>query len=381
MKKKVTYISLLVAVVFLSCNKKKPLPQEEVTEPVFYVSCNVQGKALKLEAGANDYYMNSSYYQDSANVYVYKGDLKQTNCSNGCGYSLTFLIRSQQASTAGGPMNVNDALRPGPYLLSDEIIAGTQQTVSFAPLHANGGETYKWTFMESNTTDAPAESYSVTKTLQVGKTYSVALYYEDPSGTCSTTHTNVFKAGSPLQTSVKCAKNGSNPDILAYAFATLNATGSGSYSYEWNFGDGATDYGSNPIHTYASEGTYITELKLTDNNTQATCRSYYQCNAAKTTPPCQANFKASFLPVINTIRPYTVSIFLTDPSGNVYSTKDLGVQPQSTNFEIVSVDDYQQNENGQPTKRLKIKFNCVVQSGNSAVNINNGEAVIAVAYK
>jgi hypothetical protein len=381
MKRTTIYISLLVAAVLFSCNKKKPLPQEEVTDPVFYVKCNVQGMDLRLEAGQNDYYMHSSFYQDSNNVYVFKGDLKQTNCNNDCGYSLTFLIKDDHVSSPGAPMNVDNAIKPGTYLLGDQVIPGTQQTVSFAPFRSNSGEIYKWTFVEGTTTESPVETYSLSKTLQVGKTYSVTLSYEDATGTCSTTHTNVFKAGSPLQTNIKCMRDGNNPDIFLYYFNTLNLTGSGSYSYEWNMGDGtAIEHSASPQHIYAQEGTYITELKLTDTNTQETCRSYYQCNVTNG-QACQANFKASFLPVNNTVHPYSVAILLTDPNGKVYSSKDLGIQPQDANFEILSVEEYKANENGQPTKQLKIRFNCTVKNGNSAININNGEAVIAVAYK
>jgi PKD repeat protein len=37
------------------------------------------------------------------------------------------------------------------------------------------------------------------------------------------------------------------------------------YSYEWDFGDGATSTGENPTHAYRAEGSYTVSLKVTDD--------------------------------------------------------------------------------------------------------------------
>jgi PKD repeat protein len=62
------------------------------------------------------------------------------------------------------------------------------------------------------------------------------------------------------------------PDKSAYVGDVVSFDGSGSYdadgtlvSYEWNFGDGETDSGVMVTHAYASEGTYIVNLAVTDN--------------------------------------------------------------------------------------------------------------------
>ena len=54
---------------------------------------------------------------------------------------------------------------------------------------------------------------------------------------------------------------------------TITFDGSGSYdpdgsitSYSWTFGDGGTESGKNPSHTYTTQGTFTVTLKVTDNN-------------------------------------------------------------------------------------------------------------------
>ena len=44
------------------------------------------------------------------------------------------------------------------------------------------------------------------------------------------------------------------------------STGSGPFTYEWNFGDGGTSSSANPSYTYAAAGTYIVCLKTLVNS-------------------------------------------------------------------------------------------------------------------
>lgn len=48
------------------------------------------------------------------------------------------------------------------------------------------------------------------------------------------------------------------PCPVTFINTSTNAT-----SYLWNFGDGNTSTSSNPVHTYASNGTYLLKLRVT----------------------------------------------------------------------------------------------------------------------
>ena len=62
-------------------------------------------------------------------------------------------------------------------------------------------------------------------------------------------------------------------------------------------------------------------------------------------------------------------------------TSNNTLQPSSSKFQIISVTDYQNNENGQQTKKIHLKFSCMVYNGSVSMPINNAETIISVAYK
>jgi len=101
-----------------------------------------------------------------------------------------------------------------------------------------------------------------------------------------------------------CAKATLSYKFLRYYGRT--AVGIVPNSEQWNFGEGAgfvSGLGSNPIHTFASGGTYTVTLKVTD----ATCNSVWTMSklitvTTCTTPPptCTYNLQAKIKPVADT---------------------------------------------------------------------------------
>ncbi len=339
----------------------------------------MDGTPLNIEAGNDEYYMNSSWYrQDASNLYVYKANLAK---QNGSGYQVTILINDYRPTLPDALMNPDSALWLGDHLYNDNSSTGLTQNVTFKPVKPmDPSSYYGWTVTDGVTPKSYGgtgdEGYSISCVLDAGKTYSVTLNYNDGLGVCGQSHVNVFNVGSKLQTTVVAVRD-PNASELKYNFSYTLPSQYNGVNCLWQFPNASTD--TNPLTTRVfQQGTYVVKLKLTDN-TGDSCLSYYQVNATNG-QACDANYVAIFAPVQN-IRLYsTVTVLLTDPNGKVYSTQGL-VQPQSSNFEIMNVSDYNANEKGEPTKRLKVKFNCVVKNGNTEINLKNGEARIAVSYK
>jgi hypothetical protein len=95
---------------------------------------------------------------------------------------------------------------------------------------------------------------------------------------------------------------------------------------------------------------------------------------------CDANFTAVFTPIPNKNALSKITLLAKDPSGKIHSSNEIQ-QMSDSKFQIVSVEDYKNNQDGHKTKKIKINFSCVLKDGTNTINIKNGEAVIAVAYK
>lgn len=373
MNYRILYILVLLTLLATGC-KKTPLPEEEPADPVFFLSGKLDGIDVNFQAGNSAYYMNASYYQDASNMYVFKGDLKQ-NCTQGCGYGLTVLINDYKISEPNGPMNIDSAIHKGVYRLYNESIYPTQQNVNFSPIAALGdNDSYSWTLISGTSTMTAPFTYSVNRTLDIGKTYTVILSYEDNGGICTTTHTNVFRVGNAFQTTIT-AQNEVQP--LARKFSAKTSA-TGTYTYLWEFGDGATSSLAMPVHTYGTDGQYITKLTMV-NALKDSCVSYYQVNAGSGTM-CQANFNALFLPMQTQQIVRSVTILLTDSAGTIYSSANA-MQPNGTHVEITDVSPFKENKYGQPTKAVSLNFDCVLKNGNVTKILTKGTSVIAVSYK
>lgn len=369
--------------IFISCHKEKlpeiiEDPNTPLSSPVFYVKCKVNGLPVELAAGVDNYYMHSSYYFDTNNVYVYKASLAQKSCSNNCGYSITILINDDKVSSFNSSPNINQALKVGDYVFGNPEQVSIRYNAVFIPQQAEVlGNEYNWKFGDTMSIDG-YEARDIL--LSEGKN----RVNFSSKGDCFAEHFNVFDVGNPFQVNISATRIsfGIKDRTLKYKF-TGNIVGQQQpYSYHWDFGDNNVSAEASPEHTYREEGYYTAMLRLIDTKND-TCVSYYQVAAFAKNNRCNANFTAQFTPVpILTPKVVfsAVTILVTDQNGNTYSSGDLQ-QSNNSNFKITSIEEYKTNENGEPTKKLKLKFNCTATANGNQIEISDGEAVIAVSYK
>jgi hypothetical protein len=377
MKKGIIHLVLLM-IVTSSCKKKQDLPEQNSETPVFMISYLHNGLSQTIEAGNNDYFMTTSWLQDTNLVYVLRGDLAQTANAVSKGSSLSILLNDDHASTLNSAMNVDSILSLGSHLLNDKLILGTIQSISFKPSKAfKTNATYIWEVTDGQADLRTVNAYSFTADFPVGKTYSVILKYDDNVGGCATTHTNVFRVGNTLQTHITAARDTTVPEFK-FNFSYPVPSPGGTYSCSWKFPDGSTSTMTKPSRSF-QPGTYIISLRLVDLNTSDTCYSYYQLHVTDNLS-CESNYSASFSPVINGNLFATATVLLTEPDGTVFSSRNV-IQPESSNFEIISVSNYKTDARGNPTKSLNVKFNCLVQNGSRQINLTNASGIIAVAHK
>lgn len=367
------YILLFSLLIFVSCKKKEyPVSSIEGT-PVFNCSMNVNGTPTSFEAGVNNYYMYSSFQQDSNSVYGFMAGLKQTGCSN-CPNSIQIQINDCKVRAANAQTQIDSALIPGNYnyLLST---AASYFTAQFQSSYNKPASSYLWNFGDGSTSTSSVTNHVYKKAGQ----YKVSLTVNGVNSCVS--NVNTFQNIGFLNTGFRTTIIDSSAFGNSVSFFANNIQGSPPYSYLWNFGDGtAVSTATNPNHTYLHIGSYPVTLRVTDNTGKIAYANYNFVTQTDNSS-CAANYTiASVNATPNTLGLSNIVINWTDANGIVYTSKDP-LQPAASYFTIVSVDDYEKNDNNEVTKKLHVKFSCVVYNGSSSIALTNADAIICVAYK
>lgn len=365
------YILLFLVIVSLSCRKKKyPESEEIVGEVVYFSKLTVDNMPVSLEAGVNGYYMYSTYKQDSNNVYSFIGDLKPTNCAN-CP-SLKVQINDFKASGINAPVKIDSSLHQGnyPYLKGHKEPSYAVQYNTYLP-----SATYHWDFGDGTSSEErnPLHTYA-----KAGK-YNVCLTTSN-NKSCVSTICNKEKidlSGKSCKTMISFSYGTGNSVVFTHS----TTGGQAPYQFLWNFGDGSISNQSSPVYHYKYRGSYPVSLKVVDALGD-TAIANYNIITQNDNSSCAANYYKSSIKLLPShLALSNVVITWADTDGTVY-TSNNPLQPSDAYFQIVSVGSGEQaNENGQPIKKLALRFKCKVYNGNKSISIDNAEATICVAYK
>lgn len=138
----------------------------------------------------------------------------------------------------------------------------TIQFTNTSVLGSTGAGSYVWNFGDgtSDFTQNPSHTFSTPGN------YNIALQVTNSAG-CSKTvvDSNYIHIYAP-----PVADFTSNNQSFCHAPATVtftvSTTGSGPFTYAWNYGDNTTGTGNNPTHTYTNTGNYTVRLITTDSH-------------------------------------------------------------------------------------------------------------------
>lgn len=381
MKKLVLIFSALV-IILASC-KKKEYPQSVSESPAFYVSAKVNGEPLMLQAGTLGYYMYSSYTQDVDGMYSFIADVKPSNCGNSCNNSLKIEFNDNIQTLQGNNSNIASSIKVGAYeYVNTSTVNPT--LVGYMVMYKSSFNLYPSSYYWSYGVGSPDTIANPTHTYAAAGSYNTRL---TASGTNSppssafidnpvkvTLNTNVCRT--------RIAVTGSTNNVVQFTNIT-SGSGPQNYVYHWEFGDGSpSSPDATPTHTFPGNGVYQVTLTTIDNGNQGDVDEYhYNVNIGlpNTATP---NFYVNSVTGIYSNSPLAkIKITYTDASGITFSSSRNPQTGPNNSFHIDSIEEYKVNELNQKTKKLKIKFSCRLYSGASFVDITDGEAVIAVAYK
>ncbi|MES2679684.1 MAG: PKD domain-containing protein [Bacteroidota bacterium] len=357
---------ILFTLLIFSCKKKEFPESVNDTTSDFYFTAKVDGAEVDLNSGKNNYYMFTTYEQNAEGMYNFTADLKQLNCDN-CSNSLQIKINDFRMSQQGEPARIDSSLS----LKSYPLTANYHYAVQFRSIYNYTGSAYFWDFGDGRKSSQadPVHIYSA------AGNYSVNLKIIGTNA-CQQYIKNLEKISYPLKNCrISVIRNPANT-----VSCTAYVQGIAPYSYLWNFGDGNTSNAPNPSHNYIIPGTYPITLRVIDVNNDTIYAKYN--NATETQPmACLTNYSITSVTPVANPQPFSnVVIKWTDSAGTVY-TSDNALQPSSGFFEIVSVENYKNNERGETTKKITVRFKCNVYNGAAFKTIDNVQSVLAVSYK
>lgn len=370
---KIGWIALGVLIFMVSC-KGRELPEEIIGEPDFFISGKIGGENTEIEAGFEDYYMETGFSQDQFEVYALSGKFSVLNCPQ-CPEELEIIIRDIRPRTAGTPVAIDSAINLTDYPFYIEKGANkAAYRVSFTNESSNSGSgvVYTWDFGDGtqSTGTHPIHDYT-DSTLS---TVNVCMEAVDPTG-CTTTICNEVNLDPPA---CEVDFTHSLDQTISYVTFFANAQGQPPFDYRWTFGDGFGASLGNPGYFYSNPGLYTVCLEVTDGNG---CEASICKNIAADPTYCEHNFTYQVQKTSDPdpIQPGSISIKWRDTDGNLY-TSDEDEQPETSFFEILEDEPYQNNEKGEKTRRLKVRFSCEVYRDGEKILLENMEGYLGVAY-
>ena len=186
---------------------------------------------------------NTSTLQNPTHTYTsagtYNVGLEVTDTIGGGCFDSTY----NTVSIAGCPLSV--------YFRDSTIGINSSQFYSVVS-GSSGTVFYQWNFGDGNTSTLanPSHTYS-----SAGP-YMVSLVVSDTNCTDSTAYT----IGCNISLNSFYSSTG-----LTASFTSTSTGITSAATYLWDFGDGNTSTSQNPVHTYASAGTYYASLSVFDS--------------------------------------------------------------------------------------------------------------------
>ena len=120
---------------------------------------------------------------------------------------------------------------------------------------------YAWNFGDGST----GTGSSAPHTYAVEGTYTVALTVTDNNGGSATTSTSYSVVQAPNQLPTASVTGSCAQLVCAFSGAASSDPDGSLVSYAWDFGDSTTGVGVAPSHTFATAGSYVVALTVTDN--------------------------------------------------------------------------------------------------------------------
>ena len=350
--------------------KKKAEPIDENGSPEFYIKGEIDQTPVNIEAGVNNFFLQTTYNMDNNQVYEFSGNLFK-NCSN-CKGGLKITLKNYKTGVSSNAVNTDSTFASKKFDFSMKGKANIPYySVNLVanPTGSNALLSQKWTFSDGSVSNGSM----VNKTFKSGTVQQVQ-YTCNYANTCSSTisyklHLNYFMKPEDMPAFTYESVDSAH---IMYKFTAI---GDSSKTYLWHFSDGGAANGN--IVYYGFNAGSVFAVSLTAINGNDTTEVTQNINTRNNTD-CKANFTSQISPVLDPLNLATVQVEWTDKEGNIYSSAELK-QDMSTYFQITENEAFKLNASGMKTQMLKVLINCNLSNGSKSISVKNLQGKIAVA--
>ncbi|MEZ4824861.1 MAG: hypothetical protein R3C61_00995 [Bacteroidia bacterium] len=82
--------------------REKPLPEEVIGNPDFFISATIENNPVDIQAGIDNYYMSTGFSKDQLDMYSFRATFTRLNCPQ-CPGELEVVIRDTKVRTQEKP--------------------------------------------------------------------------------------------------------------------------------------------------------------------------------------------------------------------------------------------------------------------------------------
>lgn len=367
MKLNTWIIAAIFSLVLLGSCEPKEEPVEVIEETIFSLKGKADGAMVLMEAGKNNYYMNGGYETLPVGVLSFYASMAPLNCTQ-CPPALSIAINNFSKDL----LFIDDkSLFTGTYVFrNDSDLIRPTYEVEFTPeTKGSSSGTFLWDFGNGKTSTSAEKKVSTS--YRYPGTMPVTLT-ADYNG-CKSSISQQIALPPPFENQV-ISFNTNALSTRSVLFNSIPVNQQANVS--WDFGDGKTGSGTITTHDYAQSGVFKACMTYTHNSKTITiCRNV----ATSDSGFCISNFSYKATPVIDSFAFSQVNITWKDEAGRIY-TSSKAEQVPGNHFTIEKISEYLQNEKGQKTKILTIRFDCLVSDGIRIIHLQNIEGKVAMAY-
>jgi hypothetical protein len=376
---------ILVGISLLLGCVQQDLPQGggKLNQAIFQLQGQIDGQELHWIAGENGHFMQTNLLHDAQGVYEMQGSIQLPVC-NPCPPSIRIHLRDFERNPAAGSMQVDSAIRKGFYSFQQGIsgqslrLVQLQQQSFGGTLHQPTEHRWQILHIATNRIVAQLSGESPSLPLRPGE-YQIGLTTEFSNG-CSNSLTKRLQIGESMP---NCAADFRIMRFQGTTVAQLdtfetNFTGPVS-SYHWII-NGQVDTRPQPFLFFDSipSPVFPVSLVISDGNCSLTITKNISRNPDAF---CTANFRIQQNNAIDPLQLGRVRIDYFD--GQEWLSSAYEGQDSRSFFEIESVDPFEINGNGLPTRKISGRLEVTLYSadGRKQRQLKQARFIWALPFK